>query len=35
MLICFDAKDEIYTIYAKLGCDFYYACLMVVWLLNY
>ena len=35
MLICFDAKDEIYTIYTKLGYGFYFASLMVVWLLNY
>ena len=28
-------KDEIYTIYTKLGYSFYYASSMVVWLLDY
>ena len=35
IIICFNAKDEIHNIHGKLGYSFYYASLMVVWLLDY
>ena len=35
IVFCFDAKDEIHSSYAKLAYRFYYASLMVVWLLDY
>ena len=33
-IIYFDAKDEIHSIYEKLGYSFYHTSSMVVWLLD-